>query len=401
MEEVTVALVGLGGYGSVYTRMLLERGAEHGARLTAGIDPYASQTGNLEKFQLAGIPIFENLQAFYAVSTADLVIISTGIHLHAPLTILALEHGSNVLCEKPLCAGLEDARRMMDAEMKSGKFVAIGYQWSYSRTIQELKADILSGRLGRPLRFKSLVLWPRAASYYQRNDWAGKIHGPAGELVLDSPLHNATAHYLHNLFFLLGEAPMLSANLGELQAECYRVNAIENYDAAALRCQTDSGVEILYYAAHSVPKEYGPWVYLEFDQAVVEYRRGEMVAFTARFSDGRFKDYGDPFSEEDDKLWQSVELVRHGGRPACGIQASLAQLLSIHAVRQSSEILTLPSGLVQEVVLPGGDRLYCSQVLEECLLSAWDRNQLPADLENYGWTRSGKKIQRVRIDFPT
>ena len=41
--------------------------------------------------------------------------------------------------------------------------------------MQELKRDILAGILGKPLHFKSVVLWPRRKSYYQRSNWAGKM----------------------------------------------------------------------------------------------------------------------------------------------------------------------------------------------------------------------------------
>jgi len=43
----------------------------------------------------------------------------------------------------------------------------IGYQWSYSEGIQSLKKDILSGLFGKPIRMKSLCLWPRDFAYLQ------------------------------------------------------------------------------------------------------------------------------------------------------------------------------------------------------------------------------------------
>ncbi len=395
MNDVTVALVGLGGYGNIYARMLLDGAEGHGVRVVAGIDPYAERTGNLQKFQQVGIPVYNDLESFLAVSTADLVIISAGIHLHTPMTILALEHGANVLCEKPVCATLEDARRMAEMEKQTGKFVAIGYQWSYSKAIQELKKDILAGVLGQPQRFKSLVLWPRQVSYYQRNEWAGKIRTPAGDWVLDSPLHNATAHYLHNLFFLLGDTLETSASPVDLQAECYRVNQIENFDAAALRCHTTAGVEILYYAAHCVPEEHGPWVHLQFENGVVEFRRGEKAGFTAIFKDGDVKAYGDPFMDESDKLWQSVELVRQGGRPACDIQAALPQLQCIQAIHTSTNIKTLAGEWVQKDVKEENDVLLYSNSLEESFLNGWHENRLPAELGEYPWSEPGEKIPIV------
>ncbi len=131
MREVTIALVGLGGYGDIYARMLLTGAAQHGARLVAGIDPYAERTGNLEKFRQAGIPVYADLASFFGQAKADLVVISTAIHLHAPMTLQALAQGAHVLCEKPVCATLEEYEQMLEAEKRTGKFVAIGYQWSY------------------------------------------------------------------------------------------------------------------------------------------------------------------------------------------------------------------------------------------------------------------------------
>ena len=49
-----------------------------------------------------------------------------------------------------------------------------------------------------------MVSFPRPLSYFKRNDWAGHLRTPAGEDVLDSPLNNATAHYLHNMLYVLG-----------------------------------------------------------------------------------------------------------------------------------------------------------------------------------------------------
>ena len=401
MSEVKVALVGLGGYGNIYARMLLEDAAEHGVRLVAGIDPFAERSGNLEKFRQAAIPVYNDLASFFAQDRADLVIISTAIHLHAPMTKQALAQGSHVLCEKPVCATLVEYDQMLDAEKRAGKFVAIGYQWSYARAIQELKNDILNGKLGRPLRFKSMVLWPRAISYYRRNDWAGKIRSAGGAWVYDSPVHNATAHYLHNLLFLLGDAPGSGASPVDVQAECYRVNAIENYDAAAVRCHVYprsqlEPVEVLFYSVHPVRNECGPLMRLEFEKAVVEYERGEGVMLRARFQDGRIREYGDPNSDESDKLWQAVEAVRGRGPILCGLAAALPQLQTMHAMRLSTEIRQMPEAKIASVSWGDGDCLYYSDELESSLRQAYAEDCLPGELERYPWSQVGRVVQPGR-----
>lgn len=45
---------------------------------------------------------------------------------------------------------------MIRARDHAGKQVSIGYQWSFSEAIGELKADVAAGLFGEPLRFKTL-----------------------------------------------------------------------------------------------------------------------------------------------------------------------------------------------------------------------------------------------------
>ena len=170
------------------------------------------------------------------------MLIVTPIHLHAEHTCFALRNGANVLCEKPLAGTLIDALAMHEAQREAsergGPFTAIGYQWSFSQAVQSLKRAILSGSLGRPVRMRTMVHQPRPIGYFRRNDWAGRIRTPDGHSVFDSPVNNASAHFLHNMFYLLGATRETSATPAWVQAELYRANAIENYDTAALRCRT-------------------------------------------------------------------------------------------------------------------------------------------------------------------
>ncbi len=200
-DPIRIALVGLGGYGQFYLRALLGAATRgYDIRLVAGIDPEPERCRNLEQLKAAGVPIYPDLARFYdevaevSQPAADLVIIAAPIQLHAPLTKLALSQGANVLCEKPVAPTIQEAMGMLEAEKEAEGFVAIGYQWSFSEAIQALKRDVQSGALGQPVRLKTKVLWPRPASYYARNNWAGGLKTPDGHWILDSPANNATAH---------------------------------------------------------------------------------------------------------------------------------------------------------------------------------------------------------------
>ncbi len=401
MDEVTVALVALGGYGNFYLKHLFEEQSEHGCRLVAGIDPDPRGCQYLDRFEAESIPIYTDLGAFYRERHADLVVIAAPPHLHAPFTVTALRHGSNVLCEKPLAPTIQEAREMMTAEASSGCFVAIGYQWSFSPAIQALKADVMAGRLGRPRRLRTKVLWPRTRSYYHRNNWAGRIKTGDGRWVLDSPASNATAHYLHNCFYVLGATVESSAMPVDVVAELYRANPIENYDTAAIRCHTGEGIEILYYAAHPVHQEIGPTLRYEFERAVVTYDRGA-GPLQAEFRDGRTRVYGDPYEDEAAKLWQAVACVRTGDRPVCGLAAASAHTLCINGAQESpTQIITFPDSLIRSEG-HGGDELIYVDGLLDTLGRCYDEGRLPSECEGVMWAQRGRQVDLRHYDrFPT
>lgn len=379
---VNIVLVGLSGYGDFYLNLLLTSSAEHDARLVAGIDPYPERSSWLGELQQAHVPLFPNLEDFYQRGAADLVIIAAPIQHHAPLTCQALAHGSNVLCEKPLAGSLEDAKKMLAAEQATGKFVAIGYQWSFSDPIQALKRDILAGRFGQPKKFKTLVLWPRHRPYYQRNDWAGRIKTNDGMWVLDSPVNNAAAHYLHNMLYLLGPSLDRSAAPQKLEVELYRANPIENYDTAAMRLETETKVRLLFLTSHAVQQEIGPWSHFEFEDAVVEYPLGDQE-FQVQFHSGKTESYGAPEATAANKLWHTVDAVRTGKPLACGIQAALPHLTVVTAAQQAP--ITTFAGRQVKVKEDGGRQLIWVEGLGDAFMQCYQTGKLPSKIQ-FDWS---------------
>lgn len=393
MREIEIVLAGIGGYGGSYLAALLAAPAEQAVRLVGAVDPAPERCGRLDELKERGVPIYDDLADFYSERTADLAVIAAPIHLHAPCTCLALSRGSSVLCEKPLAAVVQEARRMAEAEAASPGFVAIGYQWSFSDAIQSLKRDVMAGEFGRPVRLRTWLAWPRPISYYDRSDWAGAIKSPDGAWVLDSPANNATAHFLHNMFYVLGPTRETSDRPVDVQAELYRVNEIENYDTAAIRCHTECGAEILFYTTHAVTELVGPVSCFEFEKATVSYDSDGGSSVTAELQDGTRRDYGDPNAAGMNKLWQSVAAARTGERVACGIAAATAQTLCINGAQESvDEIASFPDDLVRVEDCDNGDRLTSVDGLREALEQCYDRGVLPAERPGLSWARAGATI---------
>ena len=78
----------------------------------------------------------------------DAVSVCTYNTAHAEPTIYALEHGVNVLLEKPFTVTLDEAVAVCKAEKKSGKILSIGFQPRGDVNMQMIKKIVDSGALG-------------------------------------------------------------------------------------------------------------------------------------------------------------------------------------------------------------------------------------------------------------
>jgi predicted dehydrogenase len=400
-RRVRVAFVGVAGYGASHLGHALAEGQRGSLEIAGVVDPYAEKSPHWAAVRALGVPVYADLDAFHRERQADLTVIATPIHLHCPHTCAALAHGSHVLCEKPAAATIQDARRMAAAERETGRRAAIGYQWSYSDAVQELKASLRAGEMGKPRRLRTLVSWPRTASYYARCDWAGARASASGAWVLDSPVNNATAHYLHNALYVLGAESDEAATPVSVQAELYRANAIGNYDTAALRVRTAEGAEILFYTSHAVPSVIGPQFVYECDEATVTFAAEAADGFTVRQRDGTTRSFGDP-SRLAAPLVRLVAdaVVRRGERPTCGVRAASAHTLCVNGAQDSMpQVVELLPKMIRKT--GGGDPLTYAEGLQAALVNCYNLGILPSEHGGYPWAQPGTVIDlRGYGDFP-
>lgn len=391
MGKLKLVLVGIGGYGHGYVKELLEnKNARTDFVIEGVVDPYPESAPGLPELKERQVPIFKTLEEFYQLHSADLAIISSPIHFHSSQTALALTHGSHVLCEKPVTATIQDAYTMLEARNRGDKLVGIGYQWSFSKAILDLKHDILAGKLGEPQLLKTLVLWPRDRTYYNRG-WAGKQRVEAdGAWILDSVLNNATAHFLHNMFYILGDQLDRSAKLQHVTAELYRANPIENYDTGIIRAKTDKGVDILFLASHTVNKSVGPIFEYRFTKATVKYEASKSGSeIFVEFADGTTKSYGDPNIDARRKMWIMMDAIKEGKIVPCGIEASLTLTQCINGAQESMpKICDFPEAMIK--LDTAMDTIYVEDLGPE-LIRLYEAEKTPSETD-LSWARSGKQI---------
>lgn len=338
-----ILLVGGGGYAFGYVNSLLNQ-KDKSVVIKGIVEPYFSTCTNKKDIEKANIPVYSSMEDFYCENQAELAIISTPPFLHCKQSIYALSHGSHVLCEKPLAPTVKEAKAMLNAEKEYGKWIAIGYQWSFSKEIQNLKNDILSGLFGLPVSFKTAISWPRDLTYYGRGGgWAGKI-SQDGALILDSIVSNGCAHYLHNMLFLLGDRIDTSAEVDEYEATCFRANNIESFDTCSLKMNA-GGTSLYLIASHAAQKNRDPEFIYKFENALVDYSE-ESHNIRATFSDGTVKYYGDPSVDMFKKLWDCIDAVRKGITPVCTVKTAMAHTKLIEKMHYNVPINDVPKDII-------------------------------------------------------
>ena len=99
-----------------------------------------------KKFDMENVRIYHSdAELLDAEKELDGVCICTYNTQHAPCAINALNHGINVMLEKPFTVTLDEAIEVMRAEKKSGKILTIGFQPRMSENMKMIKKIVESG----------------------------------------------------------------------------------------------------------------------------------------------------------------------------------------------------------------------------------------------------------------
>ena len=145
-----------------------------------GADPYTDYTVMLQRPDI------------------DVVNICTPSGMHAQMAIDAANAGKHVLVEKPMALSLDDADRMITAAKANNVKLCVAFQNRYNPPIQDLRAAIQAGKLGKLRLANATVRWYRAQEYYE-DGWHGTWAMDGGALM------NQSIHHVDALVWLMGE----------------------------------------------------------------------------------------------------------------------------------------------------------------------------------------------------
>lgn len=148
---IRCGLVGLGGFGKHYLRLLKE---VDGVMLRV-VASRETASFEVHKNSLAGIKTTTDALDIFSDKEIDAVFIVTPPATHFALIEAGLKAGKHVFVEKPMVLSVADARRVKTSIEESDKTFMVGYQYLFNKNIRYLKSEIGKRTFGKILSVKS------------------------------------------------------------------------------------------------------------------------------------------------------------------------------------------------------------------------------------------------------
>lgn len=145
-KKLRIGIIGTGGIAHSHIRAYQH---QPDVEIVAACDLIPGKAEKFLKEYNVEAPTFEDYKQMIDTVPMDAVSVCVYNRNHAVCTIYALEHGLNVLLEKPMTVTLDEAVAICKAEKKSGKIVSVGFQPRLDANMKMIKKIVESGELGR------------------------------------------------------------------------------------------------------------------------------------------------------------------------------------------------------------------------------------------------------------
>ena len=147
-DPLTVAVIGCGPVGALHAAGVAAAGRPSSAVLVAVCDPSVERRSALAA-RHSSAP-FEDIHALLRSVRPDVITVATPDDRHRDPVLAALEAGCHVFCEKPLATSVDDARDMVLAATRRGRFLAVDFNRRFGFAYRRARELIHQGLIGRP-----------------------------------------------------------------------------------------------------------------------------------------------------------------------------------------------------------------------------------------------------------
>ncbi|WP_244834595.1 Gfo/Idh/MocA family oxidoreductase [Clostridium sp. BJN0001] len=138
----------------------------------------------------------------------DVVTVATESGYHAKIAIYAMEHGINVIVEKPMAMSIDDANKMIEVAEKNHVKLSICHQNRFNKPVVKLREAIENNKFGKLVNGEARILWNRNMDYYNQAPWRGTWKLDGGTLM------NQCIHNIDLLQWMMG------GEIDKVYAEC-------------------------------------------------------------------------------------------------------------------------------------------------------------------------------------
>lgn len=199
MKKIKYGIIGVGTQGTNYANFLTGKsgfeGLEEGESLLhselgalCDVDKEAIEKAK-EKFE--GISIYTDWKELVSSGNVDAVITTVPHYLHTEIAIYCLEHGMNVLVEKPAGVYAKTVREMNECAAKHSDIgFGIMFNQRTNKLYQKIKQIVESGELGEIRRSNWIInSWWRPDNYYTQSEWRATWGGEGGGVLVNQAPH--------------------------------------------------------------------------------------------------------------------------------------------------------------------------------------------------------------------
>ena len=146
-RKVRVGFIGTGGIANSHIKAYLQF---DDGEIVAGADLIEGKAAAFfAKYELEGVRTYTDYKQMIAECDLDVVSICTYNCQHAGPAMYAMEHGLDVLLEKPMTVTLDEAVELCRVEKKTGRILSIGFQPRFDPNMKMIGEIFRSGVLGK------------------------------------------------------------------------------------------------------------------------------------------------------------------------------------------------------------------------------------------------------------
>ncbi len=244
---------------------------------------------------------YANYDAMLADPALDAVIIATSDAFHVDASILALQAGKHVLCEKPVATGLEETERLAAAVRDSGKIFQIGHMKRYDAGLQAAH-EFITDEMGSMVALKawycdSTHRYPMTDAVQPliiASDQARKPdHNPKADLERYYMLAHGS-HLVDTARYFGGEIISVNARISDKKGMyCWFIDVefangtLGHLDlTVAVRMDWHEGFQIYGENGSVIGKTFNPWYYKSSEVDIFRERDGAATRILG--ADGHF-----------------------------------------------------------------------------------------------------------------